>query len=454
VTSRILVVDDEDKMRRLLEMALLAMGYDVVQAADGNEALARFAEGTFDLVLTDLRMPNLDGIGLLRALRERGEEIPVVVLTAHGSVQSAVEAMKLGAIDYIIRPFEMSTVELAVTRALAMEHVQRENRFLREEMDRGWGEFIGQSPAMQNLYQLIRQVAPARSSIFVVGETGTGKELVARAIHQESGRTGLFVAINCAAIPAELLESELFGYRKGAFTGADKDRMGRFEVASGGTLFLDEVTEMPLALQAKLLRVLQENCVERLGSHQPVAVDLRIVAATNRDPQQAVAEGRLRQDLYYRLNVVRVEVPPLRERRDDIPLLAEHFLDKYSRELGRPMPRLDAEALSQLGGYAWPGNIRELENMMERAAVLSQGDIISPTLLPDEVFNPASAQIGVAESVDIPPESLVMEPHVVQLEKRLIEEALRRTGDNKSAAARLLEISERSLWYKIKKYGV
>ncbi|MDR3395004.1 MAG: sigma-54 dependent transcriptional regulator [Parasulfuritortus sp.] len=454
MTSRILVVDDEDKMRRLLEMALLAMGYDVVQAADGNEALARFAEGTFDLVLTDLRMPNLDGIGLLRALRERGEEIPVVVLTAHGSVQSAVEAMKLGAIDYIIRPFEMSTVELAVTRALAMEHVQRENRFLREEMDRGWGEFIGQSPAMQNLYQLIRQVAPARSSIFVVGETGTGKELVARAIHQESGRTGLFVAINCAAIPAELLESELFGYRKGAFTGADKDRMGRFEVASGGTLFLDEITEMPLALQAKLLRVLQENCVERLGSHQPVAVDLRIVAATNRDPQQAVAEGRLRQDLYYRLNVVRVEVPPLRERRDDIPLLAEHFLDKYSRELGRPMPRLDAEALSQLGGYAWPGNIRELENMMERAAVLSQGDIISPTLLPDEVFNPVSARIAVADSADPAPESLVMEPHVVQLEKRLIEEALRRTGDNKSAAARLLEISERSLWYKIKKYGI
>jgi two-component system response regulator AtoC len=454
VTSRILVVDDEDKMRRLLEMALLAMGHDVAQAADGKEALARFADGPFDLVLTDLRMPNLDGIGLLRALRERGEEVPVVVLTAHGSVETAVEAMKLGAVDYIIRPFEMSTVELAVTRALAMEQVQRENRFLREEMARGWGEFVGQSPAMLGLYQLIRQVAPARSSVFVVGETGTGKELVARAIHDESGRTGLFVPINCAAIPANLLESELFGYRKGAFTGADKDRMGRFEVASGGTLFLDEVTEMPMALQAKLLRVLQENSVERLGGHTPVAVDLRVVAATNRDPQQAVAEGRLRQDLYFRLNVVRVDVPPLRERRDDIPLLAGYFLDKYSRELGRPTPRLDADALAQLVGYAWPGNIRELENMMERAAVLSQGDTISPTLLPDEVFNPVSAPVAPVGAADVPPESLVMEAQVAQLEKSLIQEALRRTGDNKSGAARLLEISERSLWYKIKKYGI
>jgi two-component system response regulator AtoC len=454
VTSRILVVDDEDKMRRLLEMALLAMGHDVVQAADGNEALNRFAEGPFDLVLTDLRMPNLDGVGLLRALRERGSDVPVVVLTAHGSVESAVAAMKLGAIDYIIRPFEMSTVELAVSRALAMEHVQRENRFLREEVDRGWGGFVGQSQRMLDLYQLIRQVAPARSSVFVVGETGTGKELVARAIHQESGRAGLFVPLNCAAIPANLLESELFGYHRGAFTGADKDRMGRFEAASGGTLFLDEITEMPLELQAKLLRVLQESSVERLGSHKPVAVDLRVVAATNRDPLQAVAEGRLRQDLYYRLNVVRVEVPPLRERRDDIPILAGHFLEKYSRELGRPTPALDPEALTQLAGYAWPGNIRELENMMERAAVLSQGDTISPTLLPDEVFNPVSAPISASGSVDLPPESLALEPQVVQLEKRLIQDALNKTGDNKSGAARLLEISERSLWYKIKKYGL
>jgi two-component system response regulator AtoC len=315
---------------------------------------------------------------------------------------------------------------------------------------------------MQNLYQLLRQVAPARSSLFVIGETGTGKELVARAIHQESGRTGLFVPINCAAIPADLLESELFGYRKGAFTGADKDRMGRFEVASGGTLFLDEITEMPIALQAKLLRVLQENTVERLGTHTPIAVNLRIVAATNRDPQQAVAEGKLRQDLYFRLNVVRVDVPPLRNRTDDIPLLAEHFLVKYSRELGRRTPKLTDDAIAQLMKHAWPGNIRELENMIERAVVLNQGGPIDAAALaidprtfstvPNQPFDgPGVQATGSEGSVD---EISSMDEQVARLETRLIQAALRKTGDNKSAAARLLEISERSLWYKIKKYGI
>ncbi len=454
MSSRILVVDDEEKMRRILELALLGMGHEVVQAADGQEALDQLADGAFDLVLTDLRMPRLDGLGLLQALRAHGESMPVIVLTAHGTVQSAVEAMKLGAVDYIIRPFEMSTVELAVSRALAMEQVQRENRFLRDEMERGWGEFVGQSQAMLDLYQLIRQVAPARSSVMVVGETGTGKELVARAIHHESHRPGLFVPINCAAIPADLLESELFGYRKGAFTGADRDRMGRFEVASRGTLFLDEITEMPMALQSKLLRVLQENSVERLGSHKPVELDLRVVAATNRDPMRAVTDGQLRQDLYFRLNVVRVDVPPLRERRDDIPLLAEHFLEKHSRDLGRNPPRLASATLDRLAAYAWPGNIRELENMMERAAVLAQGDSIAPSQLPPEVTGPRSNHSATIPSQDRSRESLVLDSQVEALEKSLILQALQRTSDNKSAAARLLEISERSLWYKIRKYGI
>ena len=454
LSSRILVVDDEEKMRRILELALVGMGHDVVQAGDGQEALDRLSEGNFDLVLTDLRMPRLDGVGLLQALRERGEDMPVIVLTAHGTVESAVEAMKLGAVDYIIRPFEMSTVELAVSRALAMEQVQRENRFLRDEMERGWGEFVGQSQIMLNLYQLIRQVAPARSSILVVGETGTGKELVARAIHHESHRPGLFVAINCAAIPSNLLESELFGFRKGSFTGADKDRMGRFEVSNRGTLFLDEITEMPMALQSKLLRVLQENAVERIGSHRPVEVDLRVVAATNRDPVQAIAEGQLRQDLYFRLNVVRIDVPPLRERRDDIPLLAGHFLEKHSRELGRHPPKLTRATLDSLTAYPWPGNIRELENMMERAAVLAQGDSVTPRQLPPEVWGSSTVQAASVAPDEPMHESLVMEQQVEMLEKGLIREALRRTSDNKSAAARLLEISERSLWYKIRKYGI
>ncbi len=452
--ARILVVDDEQKMRRLLEMALRGMGYEVVQAADGAEALARFDESPFDMVLTDMRMPRMNGLELLRSLRERGEELPVVVLTAHGTVESAVAAMKLGAVDYIIRPFEMETVELAVTRALAMSVVQRENRYLRDEVAKGWGEFIGRSQEMERLYGMIQQVAPARSGVFIVGETGTGKELVARAIHNASGREGLFVPINCAAIPADLLESELFGYQKGAFTGAIKDKMGKFELASGGTLFLDEVTEMPMALQAKLLRVLQENSVERLGSNRAVSVDLRIVAATNREPQEAVSGGQLRQDLYYRLNVVHIEVPPLRQRREDIPMLAAHFLDQYSRELGRTPPHLSEAALHSLSSYGWPGNVRELENLMERAAVLCRGETVTAEHLPQDVARRKAVEAPARPVDEHAFESLSLQPQVETMEKRMIQEALRRSDNNKSAAARLLEISERSLWYKIKKYNL
>jgi two-component system response regulator AtoC len=452
---RILVVDDEVKMRRLLEMALKNMGHDVVQAADGAEAMACFDEAPFDLVMTDLNMPRMDGMQLLRNLRERGEEVPVIVLTAFGTIETAVEAMKLGAADYIIRPFEMDTVELAVTRALAMGAMQRENRFLRDEVERGWGEFIGRSPKMRELYDLIRQVAPARSGVLIVGETGTGKELVARAIHQASGRGGLFVPINCAAIPADLLESELFGHQKGAFTGAHRDRMGKFELSSGGTIFLDEVTEMPLALQAKLLRVLQEEMVERLGAQRAVRVDLRIVAATNRDPQLAVDDGAMRQDLFFRLNVVRVDVPPLRERHEDIQLLAGHFLQKYSSELGRLVPRLSEAVMQSLLAYSWPGNVRELENLMERASVLCRGTTVDLQLLPPDMTattvipSTAPSASGAGES-----ESLVLESQVSALEKRLITAALERSDDNKSAASRLLGVSERTLWYKIKKYGL
>jgi two-component system response regulator AtoC len=454
-THRILVVDDEEKMRRLLEMSLKNMGHDVVMAADGVEALTCCDEAPFDLILTDLKMPRMDGLQLLRTLRERGEEVPVIVLTAFGTIETAVEAMKLGASDYIIRPFEMETVELAVTRALAMGAVQRENRYLRDEVAKGWGEFIGRSPRMQQLYALIQQVAPARSNILIVGETGTGKELVARAIHQASGRSGLFVPINCAAIPADLLESELFGHQKGAFTGAHRDRMGKFELANGGTVFLDEITEMSMALQAKLLRVLQEGSVERLGAQRAVKVDLRIVAASNRNLQQAVDEGVMRQDLFFRLNVVRVDVPPLRDRREDIQLLAEHFLHKYSTELGRPVPTLTEAAISNLRAYGWPGNVRELENLMERAAVLCRGKTIEPQHLPldmnrDQAVSPATGNtLELAES-----DSLVLKDHVEAVEKRLIQAALERSEDNKSAASRLLGVSERALWYKIKKYAL
>lgn len=453
-TKRILVVDDEAKMRRLLELSLKGLGHEVVQAEDGEAALAAFDSAPFDLVLTDLRMPRLDGMGLLRALRERGEDVPVIVLTAFATVESAIEAMKLGATDYMIRPLEMKDMELAVNRALALGTVQRENRFLRDEVEKGWGEFIGDSPTMQALYKLVRQVAPARSNVFIVGETGTGKELVARALHQESGRGGLFVPVNCAAIPTELLESELFGHQKGAFTGAVRDRIGKCELADRGTLFLDEITEMPPALQAKLLRVIQEGEVERLGAQHPKKVDLRIVAATNRDPQRAVDEGVLRADLFFRLNVVRIDVPLLRERSQDIPALARHFLEKYATELGRKVPRLDADALRCLTDYAWPGNVRELQNVMERASVLCTGDTVARAQLPADIAQPAAPAAASPAAVPTAPVSLALNPQVEALEKQLIQQALERSGNNKAAAARLLEISERALWYKIKRYGL
>jgi Response regulator containing CheY-like receiver, AAA-type ATPase, and DNA-binding domains len=454
--KRILVVDNEAKMRRILELALKNMGHHVEQAADGEEALAAIERGVFDLVLTDLRMPRMDGIGLLNALRERRVEVPVIVLTAYGTIETAVTAMKLGAVDYIIRPFEMETIELAVSRVLAMQTVQRENQFLKDELSKGWDEFIGISQPMQALYGLIRQIAPSRSSVFIVGETGTGKELVARALHRASGRKGLFVPINCAAIPAELLESELFGHAKGAFTGALSERIGKCELSSGGTIFLDEITEMPLSLQAKLLRVLQEGVIERLGANASIAVDLRVIAATNRDPQEAIDAGQLRRDLYFRLNVVRVDVPLLHDRLGDVPLLAEHFLHQYALELGRRTPRLSASAMKQLEHYAWPGNVRELENLMERAVVLCRGEEILPEHLPAEIA-PVADKVAPMSSQEPLPESgasLSLKTHVESLERQLIEAALKRSDNNKAGAARLLEVSERALWYKVKRYGM
>lgn len=452
--KRMLVVDDEPKMRRVLEFMLRGMGHESDQAGDGIEALAAVEAGHFDLVITDLRMPRMDGLGFLRELRQRGEDVPVIVLTAYGTIESAVEAMKLGASDYIIRPFEIAAVELAVTRALAVSVLHRENRFLRDEISKGWNDFIGTSENMQALYRLVELAAPARSNIFIVGETGTGKELVARAIHRASGRTGLFVPINCAAIPGELLESELFGHEKGAFTGAVRSRVGKFELASGGTIFLDEITEMPHALQSKLLRVLQEGTIERLGANTHLSVDMRVVAATNMDPQRAVDEGKLRHDLFFRLNVLRIDVPLLRERGEDIPLLAEHFLRKYASELGYVAPRLSRPVLERLESYAWPGNVRELENLMERAAVLSGGSEVRLEHLPENITHEHRESAAVEKREPIGPQVGSLKTRVEALEMELIKAALAQSDNNKSAAARVLEISERALWYKIKRYGI
>ncbi|HSH71707.1 MAG TPA: sigma-54 dependent transcriptional regulator [Methylophilaceae bacterium] len=457
--KRILAVDDEPSMRRLLEISLKQAGYQPVLAQDGYEAIAILRQGGADLVVSDLHMPGMDGLRLLETMNKENIEIPVIIVTAQGEIATAVQAMKLGASDYILRPFDLETLEIAITRALSVTRLKIENQFLREEAAPDSSDLLGNSPSMQKLKLAISQVAPEKATALIIGETGTGKELVAHAIHQQSPRkNALFVAVNCAAIPSEMLESELFGHERGAFTGAMKERIGKFELADSGTLFLDEVTEMPISLQAKLLRALQEGVIERLGSNRPLSVDIRVIAATNRDPLQAIKDGKLREDLYYRLNVFRLDLPPLRERGSDIALLAAHFLKR------RNLTLTDAAMLA-LQSYPWPGNVRELENVLERAAIVCGGQAISPQHLPADMLTHTGlpkAGLPQAAATTTPlqqPQSgeatvnVLSMPHAVEtLEKQLIDAALAQCNGNKSKAAKLLEISERSLWYKLTEY--
>jgi len=449
----ILAVDDEPNMLRLLEISLRQAGYKPLTARDGREALAIIQTQHVDCVVTDLHMPFMSGLQLLKAIRggandstaqkmEGYADLPVIIVTAQGEVKTAIDAMKNGAADYILRPFDLEELELAISRALSFARLVVENQYLREEKTADSG-IIGNSAQMQQLFASIRQVAPEKATVLIAGETGTGKELVARAIHASSPRKdGLFVAVNCAAIPHEMLESELFGHEKGAFTGAIKERIGKFELANGGTLFLDEVTEMPMSLQAKLLRALQENVIERVGGNRQIEVDIRVVAATNRDPKQAILDGKLREDLYYRLNVFRLDLPPLKARKSDIADLAQHFLAKRRVAISQ-------EALLALNAYDWPGNVRELENVLERAAIISGNQTILPAHLPAEMVNHVPSQ---ASDTELVANTLALPLAVEALERRMISEALAKTQGNKSKAAKLLEISERSLWYKISQY--
>lgn len=447
---RVLVVDDEPNMRRVLEIMLARRGYRTWSAADGLEAFGLLQDTTVDLVISDLRMPQLNGIELLGKLRAAGNDVPLIMITAQGSIESAVEAMRLGACDYLLRPFDTETLDLAIGRVFQVREVLQQKEFLRGEVERSWDGLVGSSPAMLRLRQQIAQVSPTRASVLLTGETGTGKEVVARAIHRGSGRRAqLFVPINCAAIPADILESELFGHERGAFTGALKQRIGKFELAQQGTVFLDEITEMPTALQSKLLRVLQEGCVERLGGNRSIELDVRVIAATNRSPKTAIREGRLREDLYFRLNVFAIEVPPLRERLDDIPELLRHFIGLHT-SAGGPAPGTSRAVLDLLTGYPWPGNVRELGNLVERALILSGGNGLEPQHFSLEGSRPAPSEAPSANAE----ENISLDPAVEALERRLIAEALRRAGDNKTRAAQLLQISERSIWYKLKKYGL
>ncbi len=447
----ILAVDDEPNMRRLLEISLRQAGYRPVVAANAREALEITQQQSIDLVLSDLHMPGMNGLELLRQLRNQYEHLPFIMVTAQGEIQTAVEAMKLGAADYILRPFELETLEVAIAKALTVNRIQLENAYFKSDQQEDDIGIVGQSPAMQALKKMIQQVAPEKATVLITGETGTGKELIAKALHLASPRNqAMFVAVNCAAIPADILESELFGHEKGAFTGALKERVGKFELANGGTLFLDEITEMPIQLQAKLLRVLQEGVVEKVGGNRQIQLDIRVVAATNRPPMQAVKEGKLREDLYYRLNVFELQSPPLRERAGDVALLAKFFTAKRHAQC-------DATTLACLEHYTWPGNVRELENVLERAAILAGQSPILPQHLPADIAQmmrttDISNTTQDADTSEQPANRYSIPNATARIEKQLIADALEACQGNKAKAAKLLEISERSLWNKLDLY--
>ncbi|NOY44912.1 MAG: sigma-54-dependent Fis family transcriptional regulator [Deltaproteobacteria bacterium] len=451
---RILVVDDEQSMREFLAILLGREGYAVDTAADRAEAERTLTSTSYDLVITDLKLPDGTGLDVLGAARRQDPDAQVVVITAFGTAESAVEAMKAGAYDYLTKPFKADEIRLTVAKALERTALVRENRELRRRLEavEAGGEILGRSPRMQEVFRLMERVAPTGVTVLVQGESGTGKELVARRLHALSGRTGPFVAVNCAAIPEGLIESELFGHVKGAFTGAVADKPGLFEEATGGTLFLDEVGELPLHLQPKLLRALQEGRIKRVGGNREIPVDVRIVSATNRDLAEAVRQGQFREDLYYRLNVVALEIPPLRDRRADIPLLALHFLQKYAKAFGRPLKGFTREALDRLEAYSFPGNVRELENLVERAAALETGEFVTCDSLPPAVCTQPSG--GADTLPPIPPEGLDLEGLLAEVERRYLEQALDRTGGNKTEAAKLLGVSFRSFRYRLERLGM
>jgi DNA-binding NtrC family response regulator len=444
---RILLVEDEVNMARTLAKNLERAGYAVEHAAEGSAALARLMEEPFDVVLTDLKMPGMDGMTLLRELHERRISVAAIVLTGFGTIETAVEAMKLGASDYLIKDARPQEVLLTLARVLRFESLRRENARLRDQLRRthGFGELIGVSVPMRDIYRLVEAVSQNKSTVLVSGESGTGKELVARTIHERSALAeGPFVAVNCAGLAETLLDSQLFGHRRGAFTGAVADHDGVFRAASGGTLFLDEVAEIPLGLQAKFLRAIQEREVVPLGSTRAIAVDVRLIAATNRDIEAEVMAGRFRRDLFYRLNVVRIELPPLRARPDDIPVLVDHFVNRYSTQYGVAPKAVTPDALACLQAYDWPGNVRELQNIVERVFALSGAATLTLSDLPASLRRPE------ARSLPAPAARHTLD----DTERVLIAETLAASQGNKNEAARRLGIDRQRLYRKLRKYGL
>jgi two-component system, NtrC family, response regulator PilR len=453
--AKLLVADDERSMRELLELVFRREGHQVTAVSNGREALDAMQKTNFDLLITDVKMPDVGGIELLRLAREQAPEMMVIMMTAFATINSAREAFKLGADDFIQKPFDVDEFKLIVRKALEKLDLRQENALLKRELlKRGnLGDIIGRSPQMQAVYQMVETVAANASTVLIVGESGTGKELVARAVHSMSPRRDrAFVSVNCGAFTETLLESELFGYVKGAFTGAQSNRKGLFEAAEGGTIFLDEIGEMSLTMQVKLLRVLQERRIRRVGGTEEIAIDTRIVAATHRDLEKMVKSGDFREDLYYRVSVIPLELPPLRERRADIRDLTQHFLDKFAHLTSQAAKRCTEEVLRYLEEYDWPGNVRELENTIERAVALEMSDEIQTQRLPERIlrYSPKKAN----GELHFPEQGVDLEKYLSELEKSYLLEALRRTNGNQTRAATLLNMTVRSLRHCLDKYEI
>jgi two-component system response regulator PilR (NtrC family) len=454
VSRHVLIVDDEPSLVDFLAVLCASEGLEVATALSVAEARERLAETPPDLVLCDMMMPDGNGLDLLREIKQSGASASVVLMTAYTSTKSAIEAMKLGAYDYVPKPFDVDELKVVIQRALEKSRLFEENVWLRKELEQryGFGNIIGRSARMQAIFSLIERVARTTSTVMIQGESGTGKELIARAIHFSSPRAGQrFLSINCGAMPEPLLESELFGHERGAFTGAVKEKKGLFHEADHGTLFLDEISEMSLTMQVKLLRALQDKVVRRVGGTTEETVDVRIIAATNQNLEEMIAAGEFREDLYYRINVIPIQLPPLRERREDIPLLVSYFLQKYSEQMHLPAKRISAEAMRTLEGYTWPGNVRELENLIERALALSTSTALTAADLPAYLLAPkSSAEPGLA----LPVEGIDLEAYLERQRAELMRQALERAGGVQTQAAELLRMTFRSFRYYAKKAGL
>ncbi len=455
---RILVVDDEESIREFLEIMLKKEGYEVTCAEDGQRAMDVLTKKSFDLVISDLQMPNVTGIELLKHTKDNYPDLQFMMITAFGTTETAVDAMKMGAYDYVTKPFKLDEVRLNIANALRSQHLEFENRSLKKQLNKEYSfqSLVGNSSAMHHIYEMVKRVSGTPTNILVTGESGTGKEMVAKAIHYNGPmKDKPFITINCGAIPESLMESEMFGHKKGSFTGAVSDKAGLFEVADGGTLFLDEIGELPITIQVKLLRAIQERVIRRVGSTEDTQINVRLIAATNRDLEAMVDDGTFRQDLFYRLNVIQIKTPPLRERKDDIQLLAEHFLKKYNERLSKSVNSISATAMEVLKKYDYPGNVRELENIIERTVALEAGGSILPESLPPFVKTTSGArQMVSSEGIEITEEGIDLEKVLGQIEKELIIKAIHAANGVKKRAAGLLDISFRSMRYRVEKYNL